>query len=225
MPPPVRPSSFVRQPFDEILGSVGAVRLLRALVRHGGALSVTRLADEALMSPNGARKILYHLERAGIVLGLGASHVRIFSLDVAHPLGKALVALFEAEKSRFEVALSCIRDVTALPEIAAVWLFGSVARHEDRLESDLDIALFIEGSVEQVRVVADKVRDQLDLHEALRGLVLSVIPMGLSDLSMLVHDGAQLWRDLLTDAVILKGPSPRRMAEGLGLEPREGVEI
>jgi hypothetical protein len=45
--------SFIRQPLDLVMAGVGSVRVLRALLRHGGALSVSRLAKDTLMTPDG----------------------------------------------------------------------------------------------------------------------------------------------------------------------------
>ena len=58
--------SYARQPLDTVLGSVANVRVMRALVRNGGPLSVRRLADETRITPNGVRDALRSLEWAGL---------------------------------------------------------------------------------------------------------------------------------------------------------------
>jgi predicted nucleotidyltransferase len=209
----VKAMSFARQPLDAILTGTGSVRVLRALLAHGGALSVSRLAADTSLTPNGIRGVLADLELSGVVETLGGGHTRLFHAVEGHPLVTALDALFAAERKRFDTILSEVTAATADDRIVATWLFGSAARGEDTSSSDLDIAIMVIGEPAQVDVIADGVREALREHGKHLGFSASVVAMHPTDVRRLVRERAPLWSDLLRDAQVLKGVPPQRVAQ------------
>jgi predicted nucleotidyltransferase len=208
MPRSGKNTSFARYPMDKILGGAGGVRVMRALLAHGGALSVSRLAEDTRMTPDGVRGVLSDLERARVVEGLGSGRTRLFQAIASHPLVAALDTLFTAERSRFDEIIDTVKAATADPRIVATWLFGSVARGEDTVDSDLDIAIVIDADPGQVDTIADRVRDALLEHERRSGFSASVVSMSLADVARLSSERTPLWRNLLTDALVLQGFAP-----------------
>jgi predicted nucleotidyltransferase/DNA-binding transcriptional regulator YhcF (GntR family) len=204
--------SVLRQPLDAILGSVAAVRVLRALLAHGGALPVSRLVRDTRVSPNGVRDALRLLEQAGVVDALGSGRTRLYATRRANPLTEPLEALFTAEKLRFDQVTDSIRQAASAPHVAAAWLFGSVARGEDTAASDTDIAIVIDAPETAVPAIADAVRDRLADAGRILAFTPSVIALSLRDLRRLRHEDAPLWNDLLADARVLAGPPPREAA-------------
>ncbi len=202
--------SFSRQPLDFILAATGNVRVPRALLAHGGALSVSRLARETRLTPNGVRGVLSELERSGVVEVLGSGHTRLFRGLPGNPLMAALGALFAGERDRFESILAAVVDATNDKTILAVWLFGSTARHEDTIDSDLDIAMVVDAEPSRCDALADNVRERLRDHEHM-GFTMSLVAMPLSRLRLLSRQCAPLWSDLVRDAHVLKGTPPERL--------------
>nr|WP_294519647.1 nucleotidyltransferase domain-containing protein [uncultured Rhodopila sp.] len=175
-------------------------------------MSVSRLAADTRLTPNGTRGVLADLERAGIVESLGDSHTKLFQAVPEHPLVTAMAALFAAERQRFETILSAVTAAAADDRIAAAWLFGSVARAEDTIGSDLDIAILVDSGAEQVDAVADGMREALRKQGQRPGFSASVIAMHPAGMRRLVRERAPLWADLLRYAVMLKGAAPDRVA-------------
>jgi predicted nucleotidyltransferase len=208
----VRPVSFARQPLDSILTGTGSLRVMRALLAHGGALSVSRLAADTRLTPNGTRGVLADLDHAGVVASLGDSHTRLFQAVSGHPLVAALDALFAAERGRFDAILCTVAAAASDERIGAAWLFGSVARAEDTIGSDLDIAIVVTAEPGQVDAVADGMREVLLRQGRRMGFSASVVAMHPADIRRLVEERAPLWTDLLRDAVVLKGATPERVA-------------
>jgi predicted nucleotidyltransferase len=208
----VKAMSFARQPLDAILTGTGSVRVMRALLAHGGALSVSRLAADTRLTPNGTRGVLADLELTGVVESLGGGHTRLFHAVAGHPLVAALDALFAVERKRFDAILSEVTAATTDDRILATWLFGSVARGEDTSSSDLDIAIMVIGDPAQVDVIADAVREALRVCGKRMGFSASVVAMHLTDVRRLIQERAPLWSDLLRDAQVLKGAPPERVA-------------
>jgi predicted nucleotidyltransferase len=167
------------------------------------------------MTPDGVRGVLSDLERARVVEGLGSGRSRLFQAIASHPLVAALDALFTAERSRFDEIVDTVKTATADPCIVATWLFGSVARGEDTVDSDLDIAVVIDADPGQVDAIADGVRDALWEHEKRSGFTASVVAMSLADvarLSLGTKEQTPLWHNLLTEALVLKGIAPAAAA-------------
>lgn len=206
------PTSYARQPFDAILSSGGAIRILRALLAHGGSLPVSRLAMDATMTPNGARGVLADLERCGVVEMIGSGRSRVYRAVGGHPLVGGLEALFAAERRRYDGMLTAIADAADDPQIVAAWVFGSVARHKDGPDSDLDVALVVEGGGSNIDLVSDRVRETLSAAGERAGFRVSVVSMSMDDVRRHLDEGSAFWAGLVPGAVPVKGPSPGRLS-------------
>jgi len=213
---PLKEMSFARQPLDKILSSGGSVRIMRALLAHGSYLSVPRVAQDTHMAVNGVRDVLTALEMAGVVESSGSARARLFRAIPNHPIVASLAALFEAERARFQAIMASFKDVAADSRVSAAWLFGSVARAEDRADSDWDIAIVVDGDVVETARVAGWVRGVVEEHERRLGFTASIVPLALSDIPRLASGGSPLWSGLLNEAQVLKGPEPRILAETAG---------
>jgi predicted nucleotidyltransferase len=205
---PVAPMSFVRQPLDAILSGTASVRVLRALLAHNGPLAVSRRARDTRLTPNGTRDALRALERTGVVESFGSGRTLLFAGVREHPVIAALDALFTAERTRFDDILASIKVAAAIPPVAAAWLFGSVARGEDGVGSDFDVAVVIDKPASEVSAAADAVRDRIREHERRLGFAASIVPMSPADLRRLRSERAPLWTGFARDARVLIGPSP-----------------
>lgn len=205
MPTPSRAQSHVRFPLTSLFGGTGNVRVLRALVVDRAPQSAPQLARLSGLSPQGARLVLDALTRQQVVKAHGSERTRLYALDDAHPFAAALVALFEAEQQRWEYLLATIRERLAKrgAAVRAAWLYGSVAREQDSLDSDLDIALLVSRSA-----VADQVRQDLMPLEDEQQLRISLTALTPQDLAALPDDD-RWWSDVVRDARVLKGPSPQ----------------
>jgi len=208
---PVKSMSFARQPLDAILAGTGSLRVMRALLAHGGAIPVSRIAQDTALTPDGVRGVLRDLERTGIVKELGSGRTRFYQVISDHPIAVALDALFAAERVRFEDIIASVTTAAKDIRIVAAWLFGSVARGEDTSDSDLDVALVISAKPGEVDPIADQVRDLLQEHERRLGFTASIVSIPLADLRRLSSEGSPLWSDLQKDVRALKGGPPERV--------------
>jgi predicted nucleotidyltransferase/DNA-binding transcriptional ArsR family regulator len=201
--------SVIRQPMDVILGTIAGVRVMRVLLAHGGPLPVARLVRDARVSPNGVRDALRLLEQAGVVDALGAGRSSLYSARHDNPIVPFLESLFASERHRFEQVLQSISNAAAFPEVVSTWLFGSVARAEDTVSSDVDIAVVIDAPAAAIPSVADAVRDRLADRARALAFSASVIAFSVDDLLRLRNEKAPLWTSLLQDAQVLAGLAPQ----------------
>ena len=209
--------SVLASPFNTVLGSQANVRVLRALAMHGGVLSAPTVARQAALSAAVARTALTDLTRLGVVASVGQGRAMSYLLDVAHPLAPAIEQLFRAETARRTGVLDGLRDAAATlrPEPLGVWVYGSVARGEDRATSDVDVALCVaDPSVLDLQTTALRAA-ATEIGERQR-VAVSLISFTESDAARLAHEDAPLWRGIVQDGFVLTGRRPESVAPVTG---------
>ena len=208
MRPVSQPSSTFHRPLDTLLGAVANVRVLRVLADHGSALTPTTLATRARVTRQSAWNAIARLSELGIFETVGQGRGTSYRLNPAHPLVPPLQALFRTEAQRVERLFDAVRTAAGgmKPPPVAVWLFGSVARGEDRPGSDIDLAILSpEGQSS---------RQEQELVDALVPFMgeltsrMSVIAMTRSDIRRMRKTRDKLWTELERDGVPLFGRAP-----------------
>jgi predicted nucleotidyltransferase len=200
--------SVQRYPLTLMLGTEANLRLLRELSRHGGQLSAPALVARTGLAKTSVWAGLASLDEAGVVEVAGTGRARLYSIRLNHPLRHALGTLFEAEERRFDAVLDSIRTAAhgCGPGLAAVWLYGSVARGEDRPGSDLDIAVI--AANDRVAAIVEALRDALHpAGEELR-FTPSVVGLAMEDVARLADARDPWWCGVVRDAIALCGPRP-----------------
>lgn len=199
------PQSHLRFPLTQLLASGGHVRVLRALMMYGAPLSVAQIASECGLSTRGTRFVMASLVSQRMVGVLGQPRSQLYNVVPQHPMADAVRALFEHQRSRWGGVQEGLRAAFASQQaVQPVWLYGSVARGEDKPHSDVDVVLVVtEDGVEASHRVRDAVQA---LGDAL-GLHFSVVVFTPEELGAVQQDDLW-WTDLVRDAKVLKGFSP-----------------
>jgi predicted nucleotidyltransferase len=131
------------EPLDDILGSRIKVRILRVLHGTRGQFTGRELSRLVGYSPTHTISTLRNLESEGLVLSRRAGKTDLFSLNERSPaVSAALDPIFEWEKGLFS-DLAGIFDKALGERLLEVRLFGSVARGDERRDSDVDILLVV----------------------------------------------------------------------------------
>jgi predicted nucleotidyltransferase len=212
--PLAKPSSALQQPLDAIFGTPAAVRVLRVLVHHGGALSPPTVAQRAEITRSGANKTLGHLADLRIVDIVGQGRYVSYQLNVRHPLSGTIAALFGAERQRVDAIFDCIRHTAEAlsPKPIAVWLYGSAARGDDTMGSDFDIAVV--GQEADVQMQTDAISQAL-LDEAERWMIQpAIIRLGTDAIRDMERDQALLWQNLKREGIPIFGVAPGQVRYG-----------
>lgn len=208
---PVFPQSHIRYPLNRLLAKGGALRILRSLALYGDALSVSQLAGETGMTPQGIRLALDSLAGLQIVSVMGQGRSMLYKLAPSHPMSPVLQQMFLAEKAHWDGLLQSLRDITRqFPDIEACWYYGSVARGDDLPASDLDIAIII--SAPEVEAITERYREALHPLEAKYAISCSVVGIGLTELLSVVT-GNPWWEEVCRDGRVIKGMPPERLLE------------
>jgi predicted nucleotidyltransferase len=209
------PQSFLRQPLSVVLANSANVRVLRELTRHGGELSATTLTERSKLTKPSVLASLDHLAGLGYVEVLGSLHQRLYRIVAKHPLIPALSALFTAEDHRFQSIIEAIRTAAIGAGATAAWLYGSVARGEDRPGSDLDVALVFPGNAGSAKA---KLRETLREREDALHFSISVLGFDADDIVRLSDENDPWWVEMAKDAVPLVGPDPIALASRLSVK-------
>jgi predicted nucleotidyltransferase len=208
---PIFPQSHLRYPLNRLLAKGGALRILRSLALYGDALSVSQLAGETGMTPQGIRLALDSLAGLQIVSVMGQGRSMLYKLAPTHPMTSIILQMFLAEKSHWDDLLQSLRDITRrFAEIEACWYYGSVARGEDLPASDLDIAIIVSSPA--VETITERYREALHPLEAVHATSCSVVGIGLTELSA-IASGNPWWAELCRDGKVIKGMPPERLLE------------
>ena len=201
---------FLQQPLSAVFANPANVRVLRELFRNGGENSARMLAERSKLTKPSVLASLTFLETLGFVEALGAARLRLYRIDGKHPLAPALSALFVAENYRFSEIIDGLRRAAVEAGATAAWLYGSVARGEDRPNSDIDIALVASadaGDMDAGRL-KERVRESLRSQEDALRFSASVVGFTADHIARLAAEKDPWWTTMCRDAVPLVGPPP-----------------
>lgn len=131
----------VNRVLDEIFSRWSKVAVLRALNKYAIGISGREVARVAGITAKNCFIALNDLEDLGIVTRVRGGRDHLFSLNRNHFIvNQGIIPLFEIEAKFLESILSEVKKKLKGKVISA-YLFGSVARREENIQSDLDICL------------------------------------------------------------------------------------
>jgi predicted nucleotidyltransferase len=202
------PQSALRFPLSVIFGTETNVRVLRELSRHGGQLTPSNLATrtkQALPTVIAALSVLVNIN---VVDEIGTGRARLYNLSRDMPLYASIQALFEAEEARFTAIIEAVRDCAKSlgDALIASWIFGSVARGEDRAGSDIDIAFI--ANEDDIACIQNKSIESLSVAGEKLLFSPSINTLSVTDLKRLRDNSDLLWQAFLNEALVVTGPRP-----------------
>ncbi len=197
-----------------IPSSQGAV--LAVLARAGQWLSGRKVADmtEGRVSQPRVNKILQDLTVAGLVLREDHPPAKVYRLNRDHVAANAIVALAE----QWTTLLQRIQDDLAEwnPEPVSACLFGSAARGEAGVSSDIDVLLIAPDDVLEPKTLGEmvwesQVDDLVDKIYRWSGNACEVLQLTTAEVQAAVDRDDRLVRDLQSDAIALQGRDIRTL--------------
>ncbi|MBU6364717.1 MAG: nucleotidyltransferase domain-containing protein [Gemmatimonadetes bacterium] len=208
VPPPLH------APLGVVLGTRAKVDLLRVLTAGGAPLSQRELARRAGVALRSAQAALADLCATGVARKLEGGRDHLTLLNERHRLAPALIALFRAEAEvplGVRQALATLARGDGSPPLG-VYLFGSVARGEETVESDLDVLLVARNAAHR-ELLLERLLAGADTLAAEFGVTASPLAYTLGEARRGWKAGAAPWPDLARDVLPVLGPP---LAELLG---------
>jgi DNA-binding transcriptional ArsR family regulator len=209
--------SAIRNPLDRIFGVDSNVRVLRVLARHGGLLSSSDISLRAGLSKSSTRLGLLSLGETGVVSVEGSGYSRLYRLNGEHYLRREIESLFAAESNRFAAILEAVRMSVGDQEdrVKSLWVYGSAARGDDRLGSDLDVGVIADA--DDLSTVVEVVRSRLADQSERLGFLASVVGLDMGDVARLARDRDPWWMNAVNDAIVLSGKRPDELTALSGI--------
>jgi predicted nucleotidyltransferase len=158
---------------EEVFGTSERIKVLRVLVRYPKEFTSRELSGYCGVSVRGVIDILSFFERYGLVKSRRVGKSILWKMDENNYLTKLLILpTFEVEKDLIGYLKRRISTrVRRFPVQKAV-IYGSVARGDERPDSDIDLLLVVKEKGKWVKEIQDKLRGEI---LELFGNMLSII--------------------------------------------------
>ena len=147
---------------EEVFGTSKRIKVLRVLVRYRKEFTSRELSSYCDVSVRGVIDILTLFERYGFVKSRRVGRSILWKMDENNCLIKSLILpSFEAERNLLDHLKRRIsRSVRGLP-VQKVVIYGSVARGDERPDSDIDLLLVVREKGKWVGELQDKLRGEV----------------------------------------------------------------
>ena len=144
---------------NHIFSSYTNIAVLRALSFSKTGLTGREIARNCGISPKSALIALTNLENLHIVKRVIGGRDHIFTLNTGHYfVSKGITPLLNTELNFLPDILSLIKSKLSKKTISII-LFGSVARKEEDIDSDLDICMIVKDKSQKTEV--EKIKSEL----------------------------------------------------------------
>ena len=140
---------IINKVLDEVFSGRSNIMVMRALKNSQTGLTGREICRNAGISPKAGLKALSYLEELGLVNRVRGGRDHIFTLNRdGYIVQHCILPLLELELTYREALLKDISDRLKKQRLG-VYLFGSVARKEETIMSDLDICILYDSSKEK----------------------------------------------------------------------------
>lgn len=134
----------VARPYAHVIPGLRGL-VLATLAQLETPVTVRALARHAGVSPQGALSLVNELAEAGLVFAEPVGRALLVSLNREHLAAEPLTALL-ALRGRLVERLTA--ELANWPQLAGAWLFGSTARGDGGPNSDVDLLLVAEATLD-----------------------------------------------------------------------------
>jgi predicted nucleotidyltransferase len=203
---------FVR-PIEAVMpGAQG--RILAVLVETTAPLNLRTLARLAGVSPAQASRVMPGLVDLGLVDRHEVPPSSQFLLARSNVAAQAVIELARSSETAAERIGLAAASMATPPE--SVIVFGSFARGEAAVESDIDVVVVRPDSIgEDDEEWATALEGWRDEARAITGNSVEVVELSLSEASSKVRGRSEFWRNVRRDGVTVYGLSLDQIAEAV----------
>jgi len=185
---------------EQVIGSKSSIRLLRILIMYKHKTFTLRgLAEQAEVSPQEASDTLRELAKLNVISLQPVG--RAFSIrlnEKSYLLKKIVEPAIKAEEETLNQLIQVLKKHLGGKVLSAV-IFGSVARREEKMTSDIDLFLVATNKERAMDVVAEAMRDT----EAVFGSRLN--PVVMTDVEFKSKKQSDLVKTIMQESVHVCG--------------------
>jgi len=202
-----------------MLGSMGRLRSLRVVRGSVHGVRAVDVAQRTGLTIAGAQRALMSLAGTGIIVQIVQGRGAVYRWNEEHPFASLLAALFDSERQRRtavqDAAVNWLETAHAHP--LALWWFGSSARGTDTFESDVDLMIVGPDDRTATQAIANTLEETLAPVGIRFALRPNIIAYTTADFHTLPEKDPTMWANLISDAIVLHGPTPERLYEQLAM--------
>lgn len=134
---------------NNIFSSRSNISVIRALMHYADGISGREVSRITGYSPKSCHETLTYLEKLNIIKRIRGGRDHIFSLNREHFIFlNVLSPALQAEKNYFSAIKKDLIKHTK-KYCSSAYIFGSVAKNKDTIESDFDICLVCENKIKK----------------------------------------------------------------------------
>ena len=195
---------FVR-PIEALIPGVQG-RILSVLTETTADLNLRTIARLADVSVAQASRVLPHLVELGLVERWELPPSSLFRLVREHAAAGPLLSLARAWDAVVEKMGRTAGDLPVVP--VSVIVFGSFARGEADVQSDIDTVLVRPADVEESDDGwSASVEQWRDTVRRMSGNPVEVLEVGSDEIAKRLHSRRQIWHDIRRDGLVVHGLS------------------
>jgi len=142
---------------EQVLGTKAGISILRSLVRYRGKIFTVRgLARDSDVSSVEASRTIEQLEQYGIVKvqPVGRAY-QVFLNEHSYVLNKIVKPILIAEEKTLSELITILKKHLTSKKILSAVVFGSIAKGEEREDSDIDLLVISDDFDHAIEAVAD----------------------------------------------------------------------
>ncbi len=186
---------------ESLIGTKAKVKILRVLAEARTAYSLKSLRDETGLSLSIAHKAAEELAEEGILARVkGTRKERLYRFNADSPFAASIFELFRTEKTRQRKEVILMRTWSVLEWVVSkiknksqlIVLFGSQARGDATLVSDIDLIVIPKNPKEDIPGLIRKTKAKIN-----------PVVMSMAAFSEEVKNNTLFYRNVKKDGVIL----------------------
>ncbi len=186
---------------EQVLGSKACISILRAMVRYKGKIFTVRgLAETANVSRSETAVLVEQLEKYGIVniQPVGKSY-QLSLNENSYILNKIIKPILKAEEKTLEELIPILKKHFNNKRIISAAIFGSVAKGEEKMDSDIDLLVISDHFDIATDLVSEAQQEVYPIFHS------SVSPLIFSKKKFLAKKKERLVRSILDSYIMITG--------------------
>ncbi|MFQ6130231.1 MAG: nucleotidyltransferase domain-containing protein [Candidatus Hadarchaeaceae archaeon] len=147
---------------EEVFGTSERIKVLRVLMRYRKEFTSRELSGYCGVSVRGIIDILSLFERYGLVKSRRVGKSILWKVDENNYLTKSLILpSFEVERNLVDHLKQRISTIVRRFPVQNAVIYGSIARGDERPDSDIDLLLIVKKKGKWVEELQDKLRREI----------------------------------------------------------------
>ncbi|MGE5350589.1 MAG: nucleotidyltransferase domain-containing protein [Acidobacteriota bacterium] len=203
----------INKPLDELFSTWSDIAVMRVLKNYNTGLSGREIARLSGMTAKSAIRTLSRLEDLGVITRIRGGREHFFSLNRKHFLVQEIILhVLEGEEKFKDAVYQEIRQALK-GKCNSVYIYGSVARKEEKVESDLDLCIILdkEDQKEELEELFEELRSELFIKYGVNASPFYILA---SEFSAKAKNKKPPIKDIVEEGKMLFGNSISRLVNG-----------